>query len=90
VSTVDSVGVTAPWPSIAFDSQGDLHVSYYDAAQGAIRYAKRSAQSWQKQTVALIGVAGPGYNDLALDSSGKAHLVFYDPTNKRLRYAKQQ
>ena len=74
------------YTSIALDSSGNPHISYYDSTNERLKYAYKNASSWRIETVDSIGIYG-GYTSLALDSSGNPHISYHDDTNDDLKYA---
>jgi len=73
--------------SLAFDRNGDPHISYWDEANGDLRYARWTGSVWQVQTVDRTGNVGR-YTSLALDNEGNPHISYYDVTNGDLKYAR--
>ncbi len=70
---------------------GLRHVSYYDAVQGNLEYARcgsncGSAINWKKVTVASSGDIGL-YPSLAVEPNNRVHLTFYGATGSALYYA---
>mgnify|MGYP001093102675 FL=1 len=74
------------YTSIAIDTAGNIHVSYYDSINLDLKYARTLLGSWQKQTVASTGDVGQ-YSSLAVNSLGHARISYYDLTNGDLRCA---
>jgi hypothetical protein len=72
--------------SIATDSNNKVHISYYDATNGDLKYATNTSGSWVIQTVDSAGNVG-GYTSIAVDSNNKVHISYYDATNGDLKYA---
>ncbi|MCK4594046.1 T9SS type A sorting domain-containing protein [bacterium] len=89
IETVDSDGVVGSYTSLALDSSGRPHISYYDYASGNgnLKYAHWNGSSWQIETVDSEGRVGL-HTSLALDSSGRPHISYYDYTNTALKYAR--
>ncbi len=91
--TVDSEGDVGWFPSIAVDSSGQPHISYYDfdngSGAGKLKYATRSTSGgWSIETVDSAGDVG-AYTSIALDSSGRPHISYFDFTNGNLKYARR-
>lgn len=72
--------------SLAVDSNGNPHASYYDEGNGDLKYAYRSGGSWVVQTIDADGNVG-NYSALALDSSNRPWISYYDETNGNLKVA---
>ena len=73
--------------SLALDSNGNPHISYYDLSNSDLKYAKWTGSIWSIMTVDEIEDVGP-YSSLALDPNGNPHISYYDVTNADLKYAK--
>jgi hypothetical protein len=80
---VDAQGSTGWCPSLALDSEDSPHVSYF-ADNSALRYASRSAGTWEFTTVDG-GVADEP--SLAIDSQGHAHIAYFSDAADGLKYA---
>lgn len=63
--------------SIALDSNGYPHISYYDKSNGNLKYARWMGSSWDITTVDSVGDVGQ-YTSLALDSNGYPHISYWD------------
>ncbi len=74
--------------SLAVDSYGVPHVSYYDEGHGDLRYASRSGGWWQVRTIDSAGTVGEG-TALALDQANHAWIAYYDGSNANLKVARE-
>ncbi len=72
--------------SLALDSAGNPHISYYDAATTSLKYASRAGGVWTVQTVDSAGDVG-AYSSLKLDSSDRPIISYYDATTSALKIA---
>ena len=74
--------------SLAADSKGTPHVSYYDYTLGDLKYAVLNSDKgeWEIQVVDQEGDVGL-YTSIAIDSQDNPHIVYYDASNDRLKYS---
>jgi hypothetical protein len=80
-------GSTGYDPSLALDSRGYPHISYYDrSAGGALRYASWNGTAWTIEAVDAITDVG-SYSSLAIDRFDRPHISYYDNLYGELRYA---
>jgi len=89
IETVDSEGSVGKYNSIAVDSEGNPHISYYDYTNNYLKYAKWTGSEWTIQTVDSTGYGYIGdYNSIAVDSADNPHISYLDWLNGDLKYAK--
>jgi hypothetical protein len=76
------------YSSIAIDSTGNIHISYYDATNHDLKYAKYDTVEsvWLIETVDTEGDVGQ-YSSIALLSNGRPCISYYDATNGNLKFA---
>src|SRR3989304_5002137 len=84
--TVDGPGIVGWDSSVAVDSKGWVHISYYDASNGDLRHAVNAYGTWVIETVDSAGDVG-WYSSMAFDSAGKPHIGYFDVTNGDLKHA---
>lgn len=85
-----ATGWTIFFNSIAIDTSGNPHISYYDyynSTTAFLKYAKWNGSSWVIETVDSNGNIGQ-FNSIKLDSSNNPHISYYDWTNGNLKYSK--
>jgi hypothetical protein len=74
------------WTSLALDSAGNPHISYYDNANRDLKYANWNGTSWTIETVDSAGDVGRD-GSIVVDGSGNPHISYRDSTNGALKYA---
>ena len=90
IETVDDGGGVGRGNSMALDSSGRPHISYYDGSNGYLKYARWDGSAWQIETVdsSMNSVRD---TSLVLDSTGNPHIAYHalisDYTNY-LKYAR--
>jgi hypothetical protein len=75
------------YTSIALDPFNKPAISYYDAGNGDLKYARWNGSTWEISVVDGTGDVGL-YTSLAVDGSGYAHISYYDASNQDLKYAR--
>ena len=86
IEIVDGGGGVIRFPSLAMNSSGHPHISYFDDTNENLKYAWYDGASWHIEVVDSAGDVGK-YTSLALDSSGRPHISYFDDTNENLKYA---
>ncbi|MFP4171237.1 MAG: hypothetical protein ACLFUV_09525, partial [Methanomassiliicoccales archaeon] len=86
VSYVDSENDVGQYSSIAVDSEGAVHISYYDDSVQNLMYANDTSGSWTVTVGDSAGDVGR-YSSIAVDSSDHVHISYYDDSNGALKYA---
>ena len=86
--TIDSsADVVGQYSSIAIDSNDELHISYYDATSGHLKYASNAGGSWLNYPVDNgVGYIGR-YTSIGLDSNDHVHITYGDLSAWNLKYA---
>lgn len=83
---IDSGSEVSNVVNAAIDSNGYLHVSYYDTNGQDLMYATNADGQWKTEIVDSVGNVGK-YNSIDVDVSGNVHISYYDNTNQDLKYA---
>ena len=84
--TVDAAGNGGMYTSLAFDTDGNLHISYYDYTNQDLKHAWKSNAGWTTETVDSAGNVG-AYTSIAFDAGGNPHISYYDTSNYDLKHA---
>ncbi len=87
--TVDSTGNVGQYTSLALDTNGNPHISYYDVTNRDLKYAYKDGSGWHIQTVDNSGSDTGQYTSIAVDANGRPHISYYADYNtySALRYA---
>lgn len=73
--------------SMVVDGNGYVHISYYGAINGDLKYATNTGGSWSTSTIDSSGNVGQ-QSSIAVDSSGTVHVAYSDGyPNYDLKYA---
>ncbi|MFQ5556503.1 MAG: hypothetical protein ACE5GB_03205, partial [Acidimicrobiales bacterium] len=84
LETVDADGDSGRFSSFAFDPTGAVHISYWNADTGEVRYAGNATGTWQVETVGVLEQVQIGFEgarritSLALDPAGDVHIAYSD------------
>jgi hypothetical protein len=85
---VTSAGDHGTFNDIAYDSNDNLNMVWYDSSDHSLKYAKRDANRVWSGTQIIDSVGDVGsFASLALDSNGRPGIAYYDSTNANLKYA---
>jgi hypothetical protein len=70
--------------SIALDSSGNPHISYYKNSDRNLKYASWNGSAWVTEAIDTYKVGE--FCSLALDSNNNPHISYYDSGNHDLKY----
>ena len=77
--------------SIAIDSSGNPHISYFDGQNGDLKYAKIENGTWKNYTIDSAVSNGGGdvgkYSSIGIDTNGTIHFSYFGGSNPHLKYA---
>ena len=82
--TVDPAYRVGTHAALALDGAATPHISYFDALNRTLKFARREASGWQ---VLSLGAADDSRTSLALDSAGYPHISYR--AGATLKYAYQ-
>jgi hypothetical protein len=74
------------YASLAIDRLGGLHVSYYEATYGVLKYAY-ARDGWSSWETAGVEVGVGAGTSCAVDAYGNIYIAYYDQTNGYLKLA---
>ncbi len=69
------------YTSLALDTTGEAHISYFDATNVSLKYTTNASGAWANT---IVGAGS--YNSLALDTSDGVHISYFDPLTYDLMY----
>jgi len=86
--SVDAVAANGVglYTSIAVDSNKRPHISYYDADNKDLKYARWTGSEWDIDRVDSAGTVGK-YSSIALDSDNDPYIAYYNDSIDGLRFA---
>jgi hypothetical protein len=87
--TVDSEGDVGWYTSLALDSNGAPHISYFDNTNDTLKHAWLSGATWLSETVDSIGkpIYGRGATSLEINQSDTIYISYHDAIHGDLRLA---
>ncbi|MDD5224294.1 MAG: hypothetical protein PHE84_09900, partial [bacterium] len=73
--TADNSRGVGGYTSLALDSSGKAHISYYDSLTKNLKYATNKIGSWTSTNLGYFDWSTP-QSSIAVDSSGSVHVVY--------------
>ncbi|UCD03659.1 MAG: S8 family serine peptidase, partial [Candidatus Woesearchaeota archaeon] len=83
--TIESKNDTGKYSSVAIDSNGVIHMSYYNSTGGDLKHCNGTEVNWDCETVETSGDVG-SYSSIAIDSNDVVHISHFNNTDDDLRY----
>ncbi|OQX18769.1 MAG: hypothetical protein BWK80_37745 [Desulfobacteraceae bacterium IS3] len=91
--TVDEYDDAGMYSSIAADSSGNIHISYYAGkwnaayyrSEGSLNYVNNASGEWISEAVDNQNDTGL-YSSLLIDDAGYVHISYYEQTDGNLKY----
>ncbi len=84
--TIDSTQYAGYYTSMALDSSGFPHISYWEGGSTHLKYAYYNGSSWVREVVDSSGNVGQ-YSSIDMDKDDNVYISYYDTTNKDLKCA---
>ena len=86
VETVDSSGGDKDYAALAFNSNAEPYIAYYNSTNGDLRIAHKANGTWNVQTIDNYGNVG-NFAAIDIDTNDMVHVIYYDVTNDVVKYA---
>ena len=84
--TIDEGDDVGKYCSLAVDSENHIHVSYYNATKGDLKYAFFDGSNWNNQIVDQSGDVGLWSDVVVETDSNIPHILYYDNTQQEWKY----
>lgn len=81
----NSISDLGMYSSIGLDSDGKVHIAYYDSTEDDLEYTTNKSGLWVNQTVESYSRVG-SFSSLAMDED-KIHIAYYNNSANDLKYA---
>ncbi len=76
------------YSSIALESNGTVHISYYDYTNDHLKYASGTAISFNNIVTVDDSDTTGEYSSIAVESDGTVHISYYDYIDENSGYLK--
>lgn len=87
IETVDGLAGddVGQYVDMGMDTNGVLHLIYFDATHQRLKYAHGTSGDWVVKTID-VETGDTEYLSMAIDSTNKVHVAYHNQTEKSLRY----
>ena len=85
VGAIDSVGNVGQYSSITMSQTGEIWLTYYDATNQKLKYARKSGSSWNTFDL-LLGISTAGWSSIMIDDVGRPSVVLGNPVTAEVKY----
>ena len=88
ILNVDTAQGTGAYASLAFNSQSQPYIAYYDSSIGALKIATQLGAHWDLDTIDDQGTLDVGrFTNIAIDAEDRVHITYYNVTNRNIWHA---
>jgi len=84
---IDTLGSVGSFASLALDSNGFVHISYYDETNQQLKYATNLNGSWELSEIDSVGNVG-SHTSISVDTNGAVDISYYDEMNGNLLHSR--
>ena len=79
LTEIDILGSVGTFASLALDSNGFVHISYYDGTNQQLKYTTNLNGSWELSVIDSVGVGS--HTSISVDATGAVDISYYDVLN---------
>ena len=79
LTEIDILGSVGSFASLALDSNGFVHISYYDGTNQQLKYTTNLNGSWELSVIDSVGVGS--HTSISVDATGAVDISYYDVLN---------
>ena len=88
IQEIDPAYGTGSYASLAFNSQSQPYIAYYDSTIGALKIATQLGPNWELDIVDDQGSKDVGrFTNIAIDDEDRVHIIYYNVTDRNIWHA---
>jgi hypothetical protein len=88
IQDIDYASGTGAYASLAFNSQAQPYIAYYDSTIGALKVATQVGLNWELEVVDDQGNKDVGrYTNIVIDADDFVHITYYNVTDRKIWHA---